>query len=198
MQASGMENIYKKRKVADKDTSACFVCYKPTQTVLQHKSGHDWFYCCDLHLQDNPQFAQPIYSHDYHSAVAHTKKLAIMLKQETKKTTSSWDSWFNKLVAYKSTGDGTVQNTGKTDKEKDIQPDTSISAQYQEAVDSLVKIKNSCKTYSLNSVVFHSRVQMLNDIKRLQEQKQKKREAYSNTKPDELLAKYEFPEVPKV
>ncbi|THH11254.1 hypothetical protein EW145_g765 [Phellinidium pouzarii] len=47
-------NIYYKRTAATQ--KACFVCDRPTATVLATKDSVDFFYACDVHL-DDPGFA---------------------------------------------------------------------------------------------------------------------------------------------
>lgn len=63
---SSSDNIYTLRKVAAKDSKACFVCYKPTDSVLVAANIGDHFYVCELHLKDEgfavgvkgPQYAE--------------------------------------------------------------------------------------------------------------------------------------------
>ncbi|ODQ65603.1 DUF1742-domain-containing protein [Nadsonia fulvescens var. elongata DSM 6958] len=58
MSTSQFKNLYHLRKVAESSAKACFVCYKPSSTVLVASDGKsDFFYVCQSHLAD-PSFAQ--------------------------------------------------------------------------------------------------------------------------------------------
>ncbi|KIY45863.1 DUF1742-domain-containing protein [Fistulina hepatica ATCC 64428] len=50
-------NLYYKRTAAT--PKACYVCYKPTQTVLATINTTDFLYTCTVHLTD-PGFASPV------------------------------------------------------------------------------------------------------------------------------------------
>ncbi|KAG8686365.1 hypothetical protein FRC08_012540 [Ceratobasidium sp. 394] len=54
MASTPFANLYYKRTVAT--PRACYVCYKPTSTVLSTAPVVDWIYTCDTHLSD-PGFA---------------------------------------------------------------------------------------------------------------------------------------------
>ncbi|QRW01785.1 hypothetical protein RhiLY_00782 [Ceratobasidium sp. AG-Ba] len=54
MASTPFANLYYKRTVAT--PRACYVCYKPTPTVLSTAPVVDWIYTCDVHLSD-PGFA---------------------------------------------------------------------------------------------------------------------------------------------
>lgn len=51
-------NRYIKRTVDGSDARACFICYKPTISVLTNETPNtDFFFICDTHLSD-PGFAR--------------------------------------------------------------------------------------------------------------------------------------------
>lgn len=52
------KNRYQARRVADSDGRGCFICHKPTATVLANEiPSADFFYVCPNHLSD-PGFAK--------------------------------------------------------------------------------------------------------------------------------------------
>ncbi|EAT87734.1 hypothetical protein HBI56_119750 [Parastagonospora nodorum] len=53
-----MENTWHLRKVADNASKACWICYKPTTSVLITPNNKDFFYICPGHLLDRG-FCQP-------------------------------------------------------------------------------------------------------------------------------------------
>lgn len=52
------KNIYHRRLVADSGAKACWICYKPSSTVLITPDQDDWFHICSGHLTDR-KFAIP-------------------------------------------------------------------------------------------------------------------------------------------
>ncbi|KAL5120515.1 hypothetical protein ACEQ8H_001533 [Pleosporales sp. CAS-2024a] len=53
-----MENTWHLRKVADNASKACWICYKPTTSVLITPNNKDFFYICPGHVSDRG-FCQP-------------------------------------------------------------------------------------------------------------------------------------------
>ena len=66
-----MENVWHLRKVAENASKACWICYKPTTSVLITPNNKDFFYICPGHLLDKG-FCQP--DPDEAAAVAAKKK----------------------------------------------------------------------------------------------------------------------------
>ncbi|KAK4496292.1 hypothetical protein PRZ48_012272 [Zasmidium cellare] len=52
------KNLYYRRLVAESGAKACWVCYRPSSTVLISDDSADWFYVCPGHLNDT-KFAIP-------------------------------------------------------------------------------------------------------------------------------------------
>lgn len=50
------KNLYHRRMVAEASAKACWICYKPSSTVLITPDQDDWFHVCPGHLKD-PKFA---------------------------------------------------------------------------------------------------------------------------------------------
>ncbi|CAK9437460.1 uncharacterized protein LODBEIA_P18380 [Lodderomyces beijingensis] len=73
-QQAPFPNKYTSRKVAASDSKPCSICYKPTTTVLISDNQADFFYVCDLHLQDD-QFATAIKEQNYTDLQSEVEKL---------------------------------------------------------------------------------------------------------------------------
>ena len=54
----GSKNLYQRRLVAESGARACWICYKPSSTVLITPDQDDWFHVCPGHLKDS-KFAIP-------------------------------------------------------------------------------------------------------------------------------------------
>ena len=52
------QNLYHRRLVAESSGKACWICYKPSSTVLITPASDDWFHICPGHLTDR-KFAIP-------------------------------------------------------------------------------------------------------------------------------------------
>jgi hypothetical protein len=46
------QNLYHRRLVAESSGKACWICYKPSSTVLITPESDDWFHVCPGHLTD--------------------------------------------------------------------------------------------------------------------------------------------------
>lgn len=180
-----MKNEYTARKVHIKDMQPCLVCHKPTTTVLYN--GIDWFYTCDIHLQDNAQFVKPLYSKEYQDAVTTLKTLKPPTAVDSN---SGLDGWVTKFLK-KDKKDGDDKTTDDKDQRRELQ------RQYDEQLDLVVKLQQQNRKYQLSSVLFESRIQRKQLENRWKEQKRIEDENYTNTDPQELQMKFAFPSVPK-
>lgn len=68
-------NEYSLRLVAESDSKACVICYKPSSSVLISTNGVDFFYICPSHLVDD-SFAAPIHPVEYQELIQKKAKVA--------------------------------------------------------------------------------------------------------------------------
>jgi hypothetical protein len=60
MAATGqLQNVWHLRTVAESSSKPCYICYKPSASVLTTPDSKDFFYVCRSHLTDRG-FASPI------------------------------------------------------------------------------------------------------------------------------------------
>nr|POE73302.1 upf0589 protein c32h8.01c [Quercus suber] len=61
--AAASKNLYHRRLTAEASAKACWICYKPSSTVLITPDQDDWFHICPGHLVDR-KFSIPIDEED--------------------------------------------------------------------------------------------------------------------------------------
>jgi len=84
--APPFQNVYYKRQVAT--AKACFVCYRPTTTVLATLNATDFIYTCDSHLADTG-FATRIVVADTTQQPPSAPKAS---PEEIQKVKEEWDA----------------------------------------------------------------------------------------------------------
>ncbi|EDO17805.1 hypothetical protein Kpol_541p47 [Vanderwaltozyma polyspora DSM 70294] len=199
-----MINEYVARQVALKDTQPCIICSKPSTTVLYNGSGPDWFYSCNIHLVDNPQFVVPMYTQEYYSSLEELKRLKQESNSLTQEDLSSWDGWVTKIFNKKPKEDSKEKEKEKEQekvKEKEstesvVDRSSELKNEYRKALDRLSELQKKNKKYKLSQIMFESRTQLKQKQAAIAELKRKEAESYTNTEPDELLNKYSFPDIP--
>lgn len=208
-----MNNEYVKRKVAPKDRQSCLICQRLTDIVLFNKSGPDWLYTCDLHLEDNPQFVTPLYSPEYYQSVEDMKRCQLELSQYKKRElhTGSWDGWITTVFNKKRSNDSKEQDSDDPKDTNGVSPVTTpvnlereLQAKYDQALETMTTLQLQNKTFKLSDKMFQYRLlrrkeqqQQLLQRKRQMEQAKKEAESYTNTDPTEFVEKFSFPAAPK-
>lgn len=206
-----MQNKYKKRLVANKDTQMCMVCSKPTTTVLYNDTGPDWIYCCPLHLIDNPHFATPSYDSEYLDVVDQLKLTKSQLDSLTNKKDGNWDVWvtsiFNKRKSQHSKkdendketeqGENEGVDTAKVNKNNKEQTMLDLKQKYDTLLDQMLSLQKANKQYQLNDKIYQYRVQRLKQQQLNLQRRKEEEKQYTNTSVEQLQEKLNFPEVPK-
>lgn len=82
-----MENVWHLRRVADNASKACWICFKPTTSVLITPNNKDFFFICSGHLVDKG-FCQP---DPDEAAAVEAKKKKDELDAEMEKVKKEYD-----------------------------------------------------------------------------------------------------------
>ena len=207
-----MNNQYVKRKVVTRDMQSCLICQRLTDTVLFNKSGPDWIYTCDLHLDDNPQFVTPLYSEEYKHALEDMKRCQMELAQckNKERHTGSWDGWITTIFNKKRENEKKEQDSeskptfDETEKSIDsFHLERELQMKYDKALDTMTSLQAQNKNYKLSDKMFQYRMfhrkeqqQRLQQRKRQEEQVKKESESYTDTDPADLAEKFNFPSAP--
>lgn len=137
------KNVYHVRKVGDSSSKACFVCYKPTNTVLVTSDGKsDFFYLCEGHLVDK-SFASP--QIDPEVEAAKEKKKA--LEKEIEELEKKWKERESKKKKAKK----------DDDKEEDSSKDQEEKALKNEKDKNEEIVNKKPRVYILNNDIFSIR-----------------------------------------
>ncbi|SCU87725.1 LAMI_0D07228g1_1 [Lachancea mirantina] len=192
-----MNNEYIQRKVASKDAQCCIICSLPTTCVLFQNQGMDWFYCCELHLKDNPQFAKPIHTQEYLDALEEVKRLKSAIDSKQANSSGNWDGWVKGIFIKKPNNGDKDKDDGQDEEASEEALGESLESQYQRSLESVVQHQKAQRKFSMSDVMFGSRLQLKKQIAAAKLRKQKEQEAYTSTDPAELEARFDFPTVPR-
>lgn len=164
MSAPPFPNEYLLRLVADSDSKACTVCYKPTTSVLVASNQGDFFYICPAHLKDG-SFSSPIHPESYAKLLTEEKELEkkVVVANETAEANKPY-SW-NKIMtsmgwkSTKTTEEASKDAETKT-KEKTYE---ALLAELIELKKQLATLKESIanfkfKNYKLNGDIYKMRI----------------------------------------
>ncbi|KAI1789025.1 VPS4-associated protein 1 [Ganoderma leucocontextum] len=115
--ASAFTNLYYKRVVGT--AKACYICNKPTTTVLATINTLDFLYTCDTHLSD-PGFASQVGSTNDGVGAGGAKKMGLS-PEEIAKVKAEYEERQKKRVekAKEKGKDKEAEKDGKEDQEKD-------------------------------------------------------------------------------
>lgn len=154
-------NDYTLRLVADSDQKPCFICYKPTTSVLLSLNSIDFLYTCPPHLKD-PLFATPALLDDYNTLLTKKKDLETKLEKLNKEKELNKPYIWNKLSTYwdKSEKNKEKPKDGEaapTDKYNQILAD--ISTTQSELTTLSLEISNfKFKKFTLDKLFYKARI----------------------------------------
>lgn len=164
MSAPPFPNDYLLRLVAESDSKACLICYKPTTSVLLAGNKGDFFYVCPGHLKDE-SFSRPIHPESYTKLLNEQKELEkkIVTANEVAEANKPY-SW-NKIMT--SMGWKTDKKSEDTTKSAETQAKEktyeALLAELNELKKQLATLKESItgfkfKNYKLSGDIYKMRI----------------------------------------
>ncbi|PYI22081.1 DUF1742-domain-containing protein [Aspergillus japonicus CBS 114.51] len=113
--ASPFQNTYHLRRVADTSAKSCYICYKPSTSVLITPDNKDFFYACPSHLTDR-NFCSPIID----AAEVEAKAKRDAMAKEIEKVKKEYEE----RQARKAKKSGDKEKEKEKEKEKDKDKDS--------------------------------------------------------------------------
>lgn len=148
-------NTYHRRQVASQASKPCFVCYKPTTTVLNQEDSKDWFFTCPGHLS-NRGFAIPVVDQEAEAA-KHRKE---ELDREIEAIKKEYEEKMKKKKGkYKDKDKDKQEKTGDSKKEEEEMDGKVKALEAQKDVES--QREEGPRIFNLHKSVFQMRVQRL-------------------------------------
>ncbi|TID31191.1 hypothetical protein CANINC_000239 [Pichia inconspicua] len=76
-----IENNYTLKKVAQKDSRSCSICFRQADAVLVSKDNKDWFYVCEVHLKDKG-FAEEVHENGWQETLESLEKAKLGIREK--------------------------------------------------------------------------------------------------------------------
>lgn len=184
MASKNPKNLYHRRLVAEGSSKACWVCYRPSSTVLITPDQDDWFHVCPGHLKDR-KFAIPQDEEDLAE-----KKRQEELEQEVIKVKAEFEEKMRKKLARRKQKEHEKEGTKEENKDE-AKDEKELEQQKEDKLKEIEKKKEAPKP-----TVEGPRIFVL-DKSFWQMRMQKKRDAENAKRQRERLkAPGAFPTVP--
>ena len=171
----GSKNLYHRRLVAESGAKACWICYRPSSTVLITPDQDDWFHVCPGHLKD-PKFAIPQDEEDLAE-----KKRQEELEKEIEAVKKEFEEKMRKKLARRKQKE--YEKEEKKEEKKDEGKEDEKEEQEKEAkLMELEKKKEPAKAvvegpriFTLEKNFWQSRVQKKRDAENARKQRERLR-----------------------
>ena len=170
------KNLYHRRLVADSGAKACWICYKPSSTVLATPDQDDWFHICPGHLTDR-KFAIPKDEQDLAE-----KKWKEELEQEIESVKKEFAEKMRKKLDRRKQKEYEKEDK-KEEKKKEAKEDEDDEKAKEEKLKELEKKKEPAKTALEGPRIFELHKNFF------QMRQQRKREAETRKRDAEIAKK---------
>ncbi|KAF2199687.1 DUF1742-domain-containing protein [Delitschia confertaspora ATCC 74209] len=157
--STALPNTWHHRRVAEASAKPCWICYKPTSSVLITPDNKDFFYICVGHLKDKG-FCQP----DAAEAAAVAAKKKEELEQEIRKVVKEYEEKKQRKKEKQKEKDKGKDKESKEDKKKSEDEDKKDQEDFDGKMKELSKSKEDMQAdegpriYSLNKNFYQMRV----------------------------------------
>ncbi|KAL2002368.1 hypothetical protein VTN02DRAFT_75 [Thermoascus thermophilus] len=163
-----LPNVWHLRRVADTAAKACYVCYKPSSSVLITPDNRDFFYICPIHLKDRG-FCSPIVNSEQEAA----KKKEDAMAREIEKVKQEYEE---KQRKKKEKEEKDKEKENGDDKDKDKDKDTTKKGNGDDEKEKNDKIDNikkaaaeskpddSPRVFALHKTFYQTRIDRLHNI----------------------------------
>ncbi|KAK3216259.1 hypothetical protein GRF29_8g2753962 [Pseudopithomyces chartarum] len=155
-----LKNIWHHRKVADGSAKACWICYKPSTSVLITPDNKDFFYICIGHLSDRG-FCQPDADE---AAAAAARKKKEELEAEIEKVKKEYEEKQKiKREKRKEKAKEKDKDKDKEGKKADEEEDKTDEKAKEDRIKELSKSKDEAadlgpRIFTLNKNVYQMRI----------------------------------------
>ncbi|WPG98281.1 Hypothetical protein R9X50_00106900 [Acrodontium crateriforme] len=170
------KNLYHRRLVAESGAKACWICYKPSSTVLITPDQDDWFHICPGHLSDH-KFAIAKDAED----VAE-KKRQEELDKEIEAVKKEYEEKMRQKLAKRKQSKS--DKTDKKDEKKESTQDEKDEKEQEDKIKDLEKKKETPKAtidgpriFELQKNFFQMRLQKKRDAEAAKKNMQRLRSA---------------------
>lgn len=177
------KNLYYRRLTAETASKACWICYKPTSTVLITEAQDDWFNICPGHLLD----AKFAIAKDAEDLEKRRKEAAI-----EKEIAAVKKEYEEKMKAKKKNKDAKKDDAEKKDKKKDDEDEEKLEKEQEEKLKALEGKKQAEKPTVEGPRIFELHKQFYN----MRLQRKHNAQAVKRTQ-ERLRNPSAFPSVPK-
>ncbi|KAJ9243750.1 hypothetical protein DTO169E5_2379 [Paecilomyces variotii] len=159
-----LPNVWHLRRVADSSAKACYICYKPSTSVLITPDNKDFFYVCPAHLKDRG-FCSPIVDSEKEAAKKKEEELALEIEKVKKE-------YEEKQRRKKEKEDKEKKNDKGEDGKDKKKKEESVDAEKEknEKIDAIKKAATESKpddtprVFSLHKNFYQMRVDRLRNI----------------------------------
>lgn len=180
------KNLYHRRLVAESGAKACWICYKPSSTVLITPESDDWFHLCSGHLTDR-KFAIPKDEEDLAK-----KKREEEIQKEIEAVKKEYEEKIRKKVEKRKQKEDAKDKDKKKDEKKDEkQEDDKDEKEKNEALKALEQKKEPEKAVVAGPRIF----ELQKNFWQMRLQKRRDAEAAKRNM-ERLRATGGFPSVP--
>ncbi|KAF2117720.1 VPS4-associated protein 1 [Lophiotrema nucula] len=161
--SAALQNVWHHRRVAESSAKACWICYKPSTSVLITPDNKDYFYICVAHLKDRG-FCQPD-AEEVAAEAARKKKEE--LDKEIEKVKKEYDEkQARKREKRKEKTKEKNKEKEKDTKKQEEDEDTKDEKEKEDKIKELSKSKDESQTdgpriYSLNKNFHQMRIDKL-------------------------------------